>query len=97
MAGDDERKTVAGAERPDGALGSRISGELRQLAVGDDLAVGDRTERAHDVELKRRPPVGVDLDLLKVDLIPVEIRAQLVDELFRFCSGPATDTRAVRR
>src|SRR2546423_14543038 len=97
MARDDERETISSTEGADGPLGAGVAREVRQLGVRDDLPVGNRAQRTHDLELERRPAVEIDVDALKVNSAPLEVRLHAVDELFRFRSTSVTDSCAFRR
>ena len=53
--GQERGELAAGAERPGRARRARVAGERGQLAVGDDLAARDRSQRACAVGVEARP------------------------------------------
>ena len=60
VAGHEQREAVLGAEGAGRPGGSGAAGERRELAVADDLAPRDASERPGERGLERRPPVLVE-------------------------------------
>ena len=63
VARDDQRVAVVGAERSRRARRPGPAGERGELAVGDDLAPGDRPGGRGELALQRRRPLEVDRDV----------------------------------
>src|SRR6266540_2190219 len=74
VAGDEDRVTVARAERAGRARGPRCAGERGELTVGDDLPARDSAERPRTRLLERRQAVEIELGIVEADVRPGEER-----------------------
>src|SRR5512133_2030567 len=86
VAGENDRQWVAVHHHPDGASGTRPRGARCKLAVGDDLAVRDTGELAHDatVEVGEQGKVERQVELVPLPLeVLLELAARGIDRLRR--------------
>ena len=97
VARDDEREVVLGAERARGARARGPAGEGGQLAVGDDLAPGNAAQRLGERLLERRPPLGVELDVVEGDALAAEVRQHALGQRMLRAARPSRSPRAGAR
>jgi 1-pyrroline-5-carboxylate dehydrogenase len=94
MARQDERKAVSSTEAPRGTLRIGVAREGRQLAVRNCLPVGNRPERGDDGALKRCAPVQIEHDVVELDPLAGEIRANAIGERMLGAAGSQVATVA---
>jgi len=89
MARDDEREAVVRADRPGGALGVRVPGERRKLAVADDLAPRNVAQGLDDGALKRGVASRSILTSANESRAPVKYERSLAASSFEGSSQPS--------
>src|SRR5439155_107210 len=93
----EERVAVVRGDRAGGALRGRMSGGVRELAVGDGLAVRHSAQCASNGALKRARSIEVEIDPLEADALAGEVPLKHVDETFRNRRSPVTDASPFSR
>src|SRR5215218_11477705 len=81
VARHEEREAVLGAERAGGTGGASTAGERRQLAVADDLAPGNRAQRARERCLEWRAPVLVERNVRERDPLAREVAVETSEQI----------------
>src|SRR5439155_11728091 len=97
VAGDHDAEAVTCAERSCRALRPRVAGEPCEITVGDHLSVRDAPQGADDVELERRPPFELELDVVERRPLSGEVGLEPLDQFVRFRRTLVAHARTFRR